>query len=176
MAQDKKSAEAVRREVAHLKQQIEVLKERARELGRAFASLDEDQLTKKVKGETSNSPFIFAQSWTSGTTPGSPATYAVSVRNPDPNGYLPVYATIFFGLGNFFGVDQAWVGRDRRWPEFSSDRIFFSANSDHTFSFNYTVPSGLPLGTYNGNSVIWRGNFIDVGAAFDRGSFDVLLL
>lgn len=175
MAQDKKSAEAVKQEVAHLKQQIEVLKERARELGRAFSSLDEDQLTKKVKGETSNSPFIFAQSWTSGTTPGSPATYAVSVRNPDPNGYFPVYATIFFGLGNFFGVDQAWVGRDRRWPEFSSDRIFFSANSDHTFSFNYTVPSGLPLGTYNGNSVIWRGNFIDVGAAFDRGSFDVLL-
>ena len=52
MAQDKKSAEAVKQEVAHLKQQIEVLKERARELGRAFASLDEDQLTKKVKGET----------------------------------------------------------------------------------------------------------------------------
>jgi len=176
MAQDKKSAEAVKQEVAHLKQQIEVLKERARELGRAFASLDEDQLTKKVKGETSNSPFMFAQSWTSGAPPGSPAVYAVSVRNPDPNGYFPVYATIFFGLGNFFGVDQAWVGRDRRWPEFSSDRIFFPANSDHTFSFNYTVPSGLPLGTYNGNSVIWRGNFIDVGAAFDRGSFDVLLL
>ena len=84
MAQDKKSAEAVKQEVAHLKQQIEVLKERARELGRAFASLDEDQLTKKVKGETSNSPFMFAQSWTSGAPPGSPAVYAFLFGIPIP--------------------------------------------------------------------------------------------
>lgn len=175
MADEKKSAEAVKREVAQLKKQIEVLKEQAREQGQAFSSLDEDQLTKKVQGETSKSPFIFAQSWTSGTTPGSAANYTVHVRNPDPNGYFPVYATIFFGLGNFFGPDQAWTGRDKRWPEFSSDRTFLPANSDRSFSFSYTVPSGLPLGTYNGNSVLWRGEWHDVGAAFDRGSFDVKL-
>jgi hypothetical protein len=176
VAQDKKSAEAVRHEVAQLKEEIEVLRERARELGQAFSSLDEDQLTKKVKGQSSKSPFAFAQSWTSGQTPGGPAGFSVQVRNPDPSAYFPVYTTIFFGLGNFFGADQAWAGRDRRWPEFSSDRTFFPANSTRTFSFNYSVPLGLPLGTYNGNWVLWRGEFFDVGAVFDRGSFDVKLL
>lgn len=175
MTDNEKTAEAVEREVVELKKQIEILKEQAREQGQAFSSLDEEQLTKKVRGETSKSPFIFAQSWTSGTTPGSAANYTVHVRNPDPNGYFPVYATIFFGLGNFFDAGQAWTGRDKRWPEFSSDRTFFPANSDRSFSFSYTVPSGLPLGTYNGNSVLWRGEFHDVGAVVDRGSFDVKL-
>jgi hypothetical protein len=176
MAQDKKTAEAVKHEVDQLKKQIAALKEQAREQGQAFSSLDEEQLTKKVKGETSKSPFIYAQSWSSGTTPGSTANYTIYVRNPDPDAYFPFYVTIFFGLGNFFAADEAWIGRDKRWPEFSSDRTYFPANSDRSFSFSYTVPTGLPLGTYNGNSVLWRGEWHDVGTAFDRGSFDVKLL
>lgn len=170
-----KTAEMVQREVAELKKQIEMLKEQAREKGQAFSSLDDDQLAKKVRGETSKSPFIFALSWTSGTTGGSPANLTVNVRNPDPVGYFPFYVTIFFGLGNVLDTAQAWTGRDKRWPEFSSDRTFFPASSDRSFSFNYTVPTGLPLGTYNGNMVVWRGDFQDVGAIFDRGSFDVKL-
>ena len=175
MAENMKTAEAVKREVAQLKKHIEMLKEQAREQGQAFSSLDEDQLAKKVQGKTSKSPFIFAQSWSSAATPGSAANYTVHLRNPDPVGYFPVFATIFFGLGNTFGIEQAWAGRDKRWPEFSSDRTFLSPNSDRSFTFSYTVPSGLPPGTYNGNSVLWRGDWHDVGAAFDRGSFDVKL-
>lgn len=173
MADQKKSAEAVKREVSQLREQIEILKEMAREQGQAFSSLDDDQLTKKVTGETSNSPFIYAQSWTSGTTSGSSASYTVYVRNPDPVSYYPVYATIFFGLGNFFGADQAWNGRDQRWPQVSSDRSLFPANSDRSFTFNYTVPAGLAPGTYNGNVVVWQGSWHDVGASHDQGSFDV---
>lgn len=173
MAANKKTVEEVKREVAQLKEQIEVLREQAREQGKAFSALNEAQLTQKVRGETSRSPFIYAQAWTSGTTPGSAASYTVYARNPDPGGHFPFYATIFFGLGNFFEVGQAWAGRDQRWPEFSSERTLFPANSDRSFTFNYTVPTGLPLGTYNGNSVLWQGDWHDVGVAFDRGSFDV---
>lgn len=176
MAKFKKTTEEVKREVVQLKEKIEALKEQAREQGMAFSSLTDDELTRKVRGETANTPFIFGQGWTSGTTPGSSASYTVHVRNPDPTSYFPVYVTMFFGLGNFFDVNQAWIGRDKRWPEFSSERTFLSANSDHTFSFGYTVPTGLPLGTYNGNSVLWRGQWHDVGASFDRGSFDLKLL
>ena len=56
MADNQKTAEAVKREVDELKKQIEMLKEQAREQGQAFSSLDEEQLTKKVRGETSKSP------------------------------------------------------------------------------------------------------------------------
>ena len=173
MAAPKKTEEQVKHEVAQLKEEIEVLRQLAREQGRAFSHLSDQQLMRKARGDTAKSPFIFGQSWTSGTSPGSPANYTVSARNPDPIAYFPFYVTIYFGLGNFFDVPQGWIGRDKRWPEFSSDRTFFSANSNQSFSFDYTVPTGLPHGTYNGNSILWRGDFHDVGIAFDRGSFDV---
>src|SRR5882672_8592353 len=95
MAQPKKTAEAVKREVDQLKEQIAALKEQAQERGQAFSALSEEQLARKVRGETSKSPFIFAQSWTSGTSSGSTANYTVSVRNPDPTAYFPFYVTIF---------------------------------------------------------------------------------
>jgi hypothetical protein len=174
MSEYTKTDEAVEREVAQVAERIEALRNLARERGLAFSALTDEQLVRKVRGETANSPFIFAQAWTSGTTPGSAATYRASVQNPDPTGYFPVYMTIFFGLGNFFDADQGWIGRDKRWPEFSSDRTFLSANTNQDFVFNYTVPS-VPLGTYNGNSVLWQGDFHDVGVSFDRGSFDVSL-
>jgi hypothetical protein len=176
MEKYKKTTEEVKREVSQLKEKIEVLKEQAREQGLAFSSLDDDELAKKVRGETSNSPFIYAQLWTSATSPGNPAIYKVWVRNPDPSSYFPVYVTIFFGLGNFFDVNQGWIGRDKRWPEFSSERTHLTAGTDQSFSFSYTVPTGLPQGTYNGNSVLWKGKWHDVGTYFDRGSFDMKLL
>lgn len=175
MAKYKKSASEVKHEVSQLKQEIEILRVQSRESGLAFSSLNEDELVRKVKGETSNSPFIFGQSWTSGTTPGSAASYTVHVRNPDPVGYFPFYATVFFGLGNFFNTGLAWSGRDERWPALSSTRTSLAANSNHSFNFAYTTPTGLPLGTYNGNSVIWHGSWHDIGSEYDRGSFDVRL-
>lgn len=175
MVEHKKSAEAVKREVTQLQEHIKILREQAREQGLAFSALDEEQLVRKVRGETAKSPFIYGQSWTSGTSPGAVAYYTVHVNNPDPDNYFPIYATIFFGLGNFFDVGQAWSGRDKRWPEFSSERTFLAASSTHSFSFSYTVPPDLPLGTYNGNVVVWKGSWHDTGIALDRGSFDVKL-
>ncbi len=170
----KKSEQEVRREIAQLKEEIEKLRQRAQELGQSFWSLDADELARKVRGETSKSPFIFAQGWTSAAFPGSNASYNVSVRNPDPIGYSRIFATIFFGLGDFFSADQAWIGRDTRWPAVSSDRTTFLANTSQTFSFTYPLPS-LLLGTYNGNSLIWQSDWGGHGTLFDRASFEVKL-
>src|SRR4051794_2483488 len=144
MVQHEKSDRDVEREVSQLTERIEALRQLARERGQGFSALDQERLVRKIRGETSNSPFIFAQAWTSGTTPGSNASYTASVQNPDPIGHFPVYATMFFGLGNFFDVGQGWTGRDKRWPEFSSDRTFLAANSNHDFVFNYQVLVNLP--------------------------------
>jgi len=170
-----KTDEEIKQEVARIQEEIGHLKERAREQGLAFSCLEEEQLIAKVKGETSNSPFITGQSWTSGTSPGSSASYTVHVQNPDPIGYFPFYASIYFGLGNFLSVGEGWAGRDKRWPDFSSDRTFLAANASASFTFNYTTPTGLPLGTYNGNTVVWKGDWHDTGVSFDIGSFDVRL-
>jgi hypothetical protein len=126
-----------------------------------------------LRGDTSNSPFIYAQGWSGGTTPDGAASYPVYVQNPDPVGHFPFYATIFFGLGNFFNIGQGWVARNRHWPESSSYRTCLAANTTASFAFNYAVPMGFPSGTYQGNSVLWVGDWHDVSTSFDRGSFDV---
>jgi hypothetical protein len=41
--------------------------------------------------------------------------------------------------------------------------------------FNYTTPTGVPLTTYIGNAVVWRGELHDQGVYFDRGLFYVTL-
>ncbi|MFG1626096.1 hypothetical protein [Kribbella sp. NPDC049227] len=170
---DQPKAEQVDYEVSRLLEEIRYIRELARERGLAFSSLDREQLERKIRGETTNSPFIYAQAWVSGTSQGSSAYYAVYVSNPDPVGYFPFYVTIFFGLGNFSETDEAWSGRDNRWPALSSDRMFLAAGASTSFQVDYTTPIGVTPGTYNGNSVLWEGNWHDVGRSFDRGSFDV---
>ncbi len=163
----------IRKEARKLTEEIESLRERAREKGLAFACLSEEELVKKIKGETSNSPYIYAQSWTSGGSPGSSASYTVYISNPDPTSYFPLYASICFGLGNVVDVADAWNGRDTRWISVSSDRTFMAAGATANFTFNYNVPSGVETGTYNGNTVVWQGDWHDTGTVFDRGSFDI---
>ncbi len=170
-----KTTEQVDYEVNRLLEEIRYISELARERGLAFSSLDREQLERKIRGETANSPFIYAQGWVSGTSQGSPANYTVYVSNPDPVGYFPFYVTIFFGLGNFTETDEAWSGRDDRWPALSSDRTFLAAGASTSFQFNYTTPTGVTPGTYNGNSVLWEGDWHQVGRSFGRGSFDVKL-
>jgi len=171
----KKSEEDVKRDVARLKSHIERLKETAKERGRAFASLPEEHLIKKVRGETAKSPFMYAQSWTSGSVPGANANITIYLHNPDPVGYFPFYVSIFFGLGSLTDIGEAWDGRDTRYPAISSARADFLPNTDQSFSFDYVIPTGVPLGLYNGNSVVWVGDWFGAGTVFDRGSFDLQL-
>lgn len=175
MEKYKKTESEVKRAVAKLKKEIETLEKKAREAGQEFWSLDEDQLIKKERGETSNSPYFSTLSWTSAASAGSNPNFTIHVRNPDPVSYFPVFVTIFFGLGNFFDVGLAWAGRDKRWPEFS-ERATLPADSITSFSFNYAVPPGAPLGTYLGNSVLWKGAYLGVGSGMDRGSFNFEIL
>jgi hypothetical protein len=172
----KKTEEDVKRDVTRLKTHIERLKQAANERGKAFASLSEESLVKKVRGETAKSPFMYAQSWTSGAFPGANANVTLYLHNPDPVGYFPFYVSIFFGLGSLTDIGDAWDGRDDRFPAFSSARADFLANTDQSFSFDYVIPTGLPLGTYNGNSVVWVGDWFGTGTVFDRGTFDLQLL
>ena len=173
----------IRQEVEQRLREIALLKEEAQEQGLTFSSLSEEALTKKVKGETSNSPYIYSQSWTSGTSPGSSASYRVYIANPDAIGYYPVFASIFFGVANF--LDNTRFGEalangnfnaDSQWPYMSTRPFSLAAGATTNQTFNYITPTGVPLSTYIGNSVVWRGSYHDQGVYFDRGLFYVTLL
>jgi len=175
---DKRSDEDIRREVQQRLREIEVLREEARDQQLKFTALTEEQLTRKASGESAHSPYIYAQGWTSGTTPGSTATYSVYVSNPDPAGYYPLFVTIFFGMANFLGDGELGLGPSARhpeWPYLSSAAFGLAAGATATKSFSYRTPSPIPLGTYTGNAVLWRGDYHDRGAYLDRGLFEVTL-
>jgi hypothetical protein len=172
----KKTDKEVQQQVEQVLREIELHKQQTQQRGLTYSGLSEEQIVKKVRGETAKSPFITGEGWTSGTHPGSPATYSVNIFNPDPVGYYPMFVTIFFGLANFFGnIAEGWEGRDKRWPELSTAPFSISAGGSTTQNFSYTVPVGVPLSTYLGEAVVWVGDFHDIGKYFDRGFFYVTL-
>jgi hypothetical protein len=172
----KKSEAAVKEELKRRLEEIEVLKEQARRRGLAFASPDEEELARKIRGDTAKSPYFYYESWTSGTTPGSPAYYEAGYSNPDPGGYYPTFVTIFFGLANFAAdIGAAVDGRDIAWPYVSAQPVYLAPGATGSATFNYTTPAGVLRGTYLGNAVLWRASTFDVGTYFDRAAFEVTL-
>lgn len=177
----KKTDQEVEQEVRQRLLEIELLKTEALDLRLSFSALDKGQLINKVKGITANSPYIYAQAWTSGTTPGSNASYNVYIANPDPSGYYPLFASIFFGAANFNrdiseALSRGNFNADSRWPYMSTQPFSLAAGATTSKTFSYVTPTGVPLTTYIANCVIWRGQYHDMGAYLDRGLFYITLL
>jgi hypothetical protein len=177
VAQSKRPNREVKDELERRLEEIELLRKQAQQQGLAFSAPTQEQLEKKIRGETANSPYIYSMSWTSGTTPGSAAYYQVWIANPDASYYYPVFVSVFFGVANFFdSIADGIIGRDDRWPYLSSAPFSMAAGgATATQSFNYTTPSAVPRSTYLGNAVVWRGDLHDKGSYFDRGLFYVTL-
>jgi hypothetical protein len=163
-------------ELSKRMEEIELIVHEARMKGLEYSVLTEAELVRKIKRETSKSPYIYGQSWTSGTHPGSPANYNVYISNPDPGGYYPMFVSIFFGLANFLDdIGDGLGGRNTDWPYISTEPFSLASGATATKTFNYTTPAGAALGTYLGNSIVWRGQWHDKGTYFDRGLFRVTL-
>jgi hypothetical protein len=172
----KKSDAAVKEELERRLAEIEVRRERARGQGLAFASPSEDQLARKIRAEAGSSPYFYYESWTSGTTPGSPAYYEAGYSNPDPDAYYPTFVTIFFGLANLTAdLGAAVHARDLSWPYVSAQPVYLASGATGAATFNYTTPATVNRGTYLGNAVLWQADSFDVGRYFDRASFEVTL-
>jgi hypothetical protein len=171
-----KSEEEVRQEVEQRLREIELLREEAQQQGLSFHSLSEEELARKIRGESSQSPYGFSLSWTSGTSPGSPAIFTVNISNPDGIGYYPLFVTVFFGAANFLDdIGEGISGRDTRWPYLTSRPFSLAAGATAKQTFNYTTPTGVPLTTSTGNSVLWLANYDDKGTYFDRNLFYITL-
>jgi hypothetical protein len=166
----KKSEAEVKKELKRLLAEIKVRKEQAEKLGRAFVSPSEEQLIRKIRGETSNSPFFFIQEWDSFTTAGSRCYYIANYTNPDP-GLRLCFVTMFFGLAHLDpDINSAIGARDTRWPFVSTQLTLLQPGETGIAEFDYTVPY-VPKGTYFGNTVLWGWNpSEDLGTLFDRGA------
>jgi len=178
----KKSESAVKEEVKQRLSEIKSLERDAKEEGLTFSCLSEKELELKIRGVTSNSPYIYAQSWTSGTTMGSSATYRVYVSNPDPTGYYPLFVSIFFGVANFVSQDNIEeaissgnFNGTSQFPYLSTRPFSLASASTTNKIFTYTTPTGIPPSNYIGNAVLWQGSYHDKGKYLDRGLFYINL-
>lgn len=170
----RKTAAATKEELKRRLEEIEVVKEQALRRGLAFASPSEEDLTKKIRGESANSPYFYYESWTSGTTAGTPAYYQAGFANPDPGGHY-TFVTIFFGLANIAAdISEGFDARDSAWPYVSAEPVYLAPSATGTATFNYTTPP-VTRGTYLGNAVLWQADYFDVGTYFDRAMFEVTL-
>jgi hypothetical protein len=170
-----KSEEEVRQEVEQRLREIELLREEAQQRGLSFHSLSEEKLARKIRGESSSSPYGFALAWVSDTIRGYPAYYEVNISNPDGIGYYPLFVTVFFGAANFLDdIGEGISGRDTQWPFLTSYPFGLAPGATVKKTFNYTTPTSVPtLTTSTGNSVLWLANYDDKGTYFDRNLFHI---
>ncbi|HYU35563.1 MAG TPA: hypothetical protein VEW48_25695 [Thermoanaerobaculia bacterium] len=179
MATSQKTDKEIDKDKQKILKELESFEREAKGKGLSFSRLTEEQIVKKLRGETANSPFITGQGWTSGTPPGTAASYSVSIFNPDPATYYPIFVSIFFGLFNFLpgeDIGESIAGYLPAWPYMSTQPFSLPNGASANKTFTYTTPSSAPKTTYTGNALLWLGNYHDMGTYYDRGLFDVTLI
>ena len=170
MAERKKSDREIKAEVERILAENELLREQAQQQGLAFSGPTREELEKKLRGETSNSPMINGMSWTSTVPLGGTSNYTVYLANPDPASYYPCFVSVLFGPCNFFDSPADMViSRDTRFPQMNSAPLQLAAGANGQASFAIPIPSTVQRSTYLGNAIVWRGDFHDKGTYFDRG-------
>jgi hypothetical protein len=165
-----KSQTEIKKALKQILKERDELKAQAKKRGCEFVSLSPQQLTRKLRGETSNSPFFTAQAWDQFASPGSPCFFLANYTNPDPQVRL-CFVTIFFGLTNLVpDVASALAARDSAWPYLSTELTIVSPGETGVANFTYPVPFG-PKGTYIGNALLWAWAIGgDIGVVFDRAT------
>lgn len=156
-----------------LLQKAELARQRAEDRKERFEVLDEKELLKKVRGESSNSPHFYAQAWGSTVSAGGSTNYTAYINNPDATAYSGswLYAYLFFGPSNFIAdPDLALTVWQQQFSHYLQ-QVSVAAGSTASAAFTVNVPAGIAAGFYMGNCFLVERNSFDVGTYFDRAAF-----
>jgi hypothetical protein len=171
-----RSEEEVRQDAERLLEALSYLQEEAQQQGLTFVSLSEEEIIRKIRGESSSSPFIAGFGWTSAASPGTwiSNNYAL-IFNPDPTTQSNLFVSLFFGVANFLDdIGEGLSGRDYEWPLVSAGPFFVSPHTYTTQGFMYRVPPTAPptgLSTNHvhvANVVLWQAEVFGKGTFLDR--------
>jgi hypothetical protein len=168
----------IRQEVERRLQEIQLLDQEAKDQGLRSRFLPEEELAKKIRGESSNSPYILGAAWYTPVPLGGSAGARVYVANSDPTSFSYLLVSLFFsGVSNFLGdIGLGPAGRNQEWPYVSTPPFSLASGSTAAQSFPYNVPTGITLGTYIGNVVLWAGFYFGQGTYLDRFFFDITVM
>jgi hypothetical protein len=158
-----------------LAHRIDFFRDEARERGDRFEALGQDELIRKITGETSNSPYFYAVAW--GSPPvGSSTTITTYIHNPDPDAYsgYSLFGYLFFGPINIVPdpAQAVCTPIDTQFP-YSYQRLGVAAGADANATFTVPVGSSVQPGIYMANCfLLMRGSF-DTGRYVDRVCVDM---
>ena len=134
--------------------------------------ISRDALVRKIRGETSHSPYVVSLSWNASMPRGSNTSASIGVYNPDPNVYpaSQLFAHLFWGPGNIIPDVGAFLNSaDPRFPQ-----VAVGINTNPSPPINFATVNTIPLpnnvaaGTYLMNWVVFLRNSFDVGTYLDR--------
>jgi hypothetical protein len=153
-------------------EELTQFEKKARKQKQEVAVIPRDALVRKIRGETSHSPYIVSLSWNATAARGSNTGASIGVYNPDPTTYTSttLYAHLFWGPGNMIADVGAFVNSaDVRFPQFAVG-IYTNPSPPINFATVNTIPlpANVAVGTYLMNWVVFLRNAFDVGTYLDR--------
>ncbi len=161
-----------------LRSRIERERKKAARRGLAFSAPDDHELMRKMG--RAKSPMIVYQSWTGVRTAGDTISYTVGIHNPDPFDRSRIHVQAWVGPANpISDLGAAFSTADPRFPPAGGppdvEGLTVTTGATENVSLAIEIPAGVPATTYFGNSCVFRGDFHDVGDAYDRGFFPIIV-
>jgi len=139
--------------------------------------LSKPDLIRKLRGQTSHSPFLVFIAWNSVAARGSTTSPSVGVFNPDPNPYsaFDLFAHAFWGPSNVLtDLDAFLLSADPAFPRVAVG-IDAPAGSTVVGTVNILLPTAVAAGTYLMNWLLFLRNPFGVGTLLERaGVFTTL--
>jgi hypothetical protein len=137
------------------------------------AILSKEELVRKIRGETSHSPFIVLLSWFASAPRGTTITATLGIYNPDPITYLSsdLFAHAFWGPGNVVNdLDAYLLSADSAFP-----RLGVGVDAPPSLPITFAtvsipLPASVAAGTYLMNWILFLRNAFGVGTVLERAS------
>jgi hypothetical protein len=166
---------AISQEVDRRLREIQLQEQQARDQGRRFAFLPEEQIRSRVRDLPSSRPYFLGFGWYTPVPRGQAGGVAATVANPYAVEVGALYISLFVdGIANFLGdIGTGHAGRNLEWPFLSSPEINVAGGGTSVQDFSFDVPTDITPGTYICNLVLWAGFRWGQGTYLDRGFVDI---
>lgn len=142
------------------------------------AILPRAELIRKIRGETSHSPFIVLLSWFAAAQRGTTITASLGIFNPDPITHpsSELFAHAFWGPGNVVPDLDAYILSGD--PAFPRHGVGIDAPPGFPISIatiSIPLPAAVAAGTYLMNWILFLRNAFGIGTVLERASVYTVL-
>jgi hypothetical protein len=170
---------AAKRLAAQILEELEPFADDAATREQEVAVLPQAELVRKLRRETSHSPFIITLSWFASAQRGTTTTPSLGIYNPDPNPYAgsDLFAHAFWGPGNVLAdLDAHVLSADPAFPRFAVGVDVAPGFPISFATLDIPLPTAVPAGTYLMNWLLFLRNAFGAGTLLERACVYTVLI